>query len=100
MNTSAQRLLYIVQLSEFLSDSDAFHSALYLCSLWKFFSCYTVARLQLTLWLFLGSEEECDTLVSPSVQQESIFASLKQRDCYTVGSTKQFRTSKVRSGHR
>lgn len=39
------KLLYIVQLSEFLSDSATFHSALYLRSLWKFPSCYTVARV-------------------------------------------------------
>jgi len=52
MNTSAQGLLYIVQLSEFLSDCDAFHSVLYICRLWKFPSCYTMARLQLTLCLF------------------------------------------------
>lgn len=99
MNTPAQRLLQVAQLSAFLSDSDASSSGFYLCNLWKFSSCHIVARLQLTSCPFSGWEEECQTTLTVSVQQESIFASLKRGDCYVVGSTNCLGESKVRSGH-
>lgn len=56
-------------------------------------------QVALTLGLFSGAEEDCETLLSTAVQHGNVFAGLKQRDCYMVGSTKHFWAGKVSPGH-